>query len=589
MTRSHWAAAAVLLAAATTARAAPAPTPSEKSPLAWVPASTPVVIHINGLHNLRDHLVGFLRKANPDGAKFLQNITDDVFDNGVVGHKIRGVPKNGHILIALMDAKGFDNDVPDVAVIAAVEDYKEFRDNLLTEQERQTLHAEDGYESAILALYGKTCFLVDKKDHIVFTPRKERATAFAKGEPSLDGRISKAQSERLLGSDLGVCCSMDMFHKDYADMVKGARTQLEDALKRADEVADKTMKPIVAPARDAVGPLFQAVDDSKGVLATLDFHANGLVLHAESEMRPGSKTGDLLKDFKPTAFPGLDKMPPGQIYYVGMQTSPALFRLTGTMMFSSLNDPNGKAAKAIDEAIQDMLKAGPRDRQLAVDLPPAGVEVWRFDDPAKAVEAQARLIEETGEGLVQVGFLKAKPQIKQHAQKYKDFDFTSARMKWDVEQLILLDGVLPVWKRLNVGRLKEMLGDGLNLWFGTDGKTFVQLTARDWEAAQKELDGYFKGDNVAADDQAFAAARQELPAEATVWMLIDVVRHAERLAGVVQPGLPAEIPQALKGKPGYVGMAATLEPERASLDLYVQAEAAQMVWQNYLSRFPFIH
>ena len=230
MKRTHWMTAAAVLLAAAPAFAAPVPT--EKSALAWVPASTPVVLHINGLHNLRDHVVAFLRNASPENADFVQKVTEEFFQNGFMGHKIRGVPKDGHILIALMDLHHLDEETPDLAVFVAVDDYKTFRDNLFNEEERKTLQSEDGYESVALngLFAGKTCFLIDKKDHAVFTLRKERAIAFAKGGPGLDGRISKTHADRLLASDLGLYVSMDVLNKDYAEMVKHARAALEEQL-----------------------------------------------------------------------------------------------------------------------------------------------------------------------------------------------------------------------------------------------------------------------------------------------------------------------------------------------------------------------
>ena len=518
MKRTLWATASALLLTAVPSFAAPVP--AESSPLAWVPAATPAVVHINGLHNLRDHIVAFLKNADPAAADQVQTGSEMLFESGIDGHKLRGVPKNGHILIALMDLQhGFvGEELPDLAVIVAVEDYKTFRDNLFNEEERKTLQTQDGCDVVTLngIFPGKTCFVVDKKDHAVFTLRKERALAFAKGGPGLDGHISKAQADRLTSSDLGVYVGMDVLNKDYAEMVKGARDTLEEQLKRADEAPDRTLKPLLGPARDAVAPLFQAVEDSGGILATLDLRAEGLVVHADSEFRPSSKTAEALKDFKPAAFPGLDKMPPGEIYYVGMQTAPALFRLTGTMLFSSLIPPDGPEAKAVNDAIQEMVKAGPHDRLLAVTMPPAGVEVWSFDDPERAVAAQAKLIEATGAALVKVGVLKGKPEIQPHAQKYKDFDFTAVRLRWDVEKLAA--GVSAPGDKQ--AALKTLLGDGLNLWFGTDGKTFVQVTAAGWNEAKAELDGYWKGEKPIGDDKQFAAVRKGLPAEATVLMVI---------------------------------------------------------------------
>jgi hypothetical protein len=583
------AAAAALLAAAAAARAAPVP--DAPSPLAQVPASAPVVVHLPGLRTLCDHVVAFLKNVDADRADQFRKGADGLLDTGFGGHKIRGVPKDGVIFLVFHDLK-LEGEAPDVAIVAAVTDYATFRDNLFTEGERKTLKAEDGYESLKLDLTGNFWFLVDRKGYVVITPNKARAAAYTKKVDGLDGKISKEQAERFLQSDLGVYFRMDVWQKDYPDQLKAARQSLEDALTHTQGLPDAATKPLAALAKEALGPLFQAVDDSQGVLYTVNFRPAGLAIHAESELRQGSKTAVALKDFKPTAFKDLEKMPAGQIYYVGLQTTPPLFRLTGTMMFSTLTDPAAKDAKAVGEAMDDMLKAGPRTRLLGVAVPPGGVEIWEFDDPTKASAAQARLIEATGAALARQGVLKDKPEVKAKAQKYKDFDLTSARMAWDLDKLAA-QGDGPKEDRQKIrDSLKKLLGDGLNVWFGTDGKTFVQVTAPDWDAARKQLDQYFKEEGVVGAEKAFVEARAELPAEATVFLLIDALRYADLLADAGKPflewsGVKAQpLPAGAKGRSGYVGATVTLRPERCSLDLFVSSAAVGPLYQNgYLSPF----
>src|SRR5438874_421396 len=57
MKRSHWMTAVFALAALAPAAWAAAPAAPDKSPLGWVPATAPVVIHLNGPETLRDHVV----------------------------------------------------------------------------------------------------------------------------------------------------------------------------------------------------------------------------------------------------------------------------------------------------------------------------------------------------------------------------------------------------------------------------------------------------------------------------------------------------------------------------------------------------
>ena len=81
-----------------------------------------------------------------------------------------------------------------------------------------------------------------------------------------------------------------------------------------------------------------------------------------------SKTAGLLKDSKLAAFKDLDKLPAGQFAYVGMSISPALTKLIGPLMQGLAADPDSKGAKALTEAFEQWVKAGPTEQVVsAVD------------------------------------------------------------------------------------------------------------------------------------------------------------------------------------------------------------------------------
>ena len=173
MKRSHWMTAAVF-ALAVTAPAAWA-APAGESPLSWVPATAPVVVHLNGLEAARDHLAAFLKNAVPDRADMLLEQYDSMLKNGFQGRKLRGLAKDGPIFMVVSDLSGGPDSF---AVVAAVSDYAEFRDNLLSEDEKKDLKTVDGYESATFG--GMPVYFVDKKDYVVFTPSKELAESAVK-------------------------------------------------------------------------------------------------------------------------------------------------------------------------------------------------------------------------------------------------------------------------------------------------------------------------------------------------------------------------------------------------------------------------
>ena len=69
--------------------------------------------------------------------------------------------------------------------------------------------------------------------------------------------------------------------------------------------------------------------------------------------------------------------------------------------------------------------------------------------------------------------------------------------------ILLASGLEPV-----IGWL--LLGEGARYWFGSDGKTFVQVTAKDWASAQKLLDGYLEGKSTIGGQPTFRDARKPL-------------------------------------------------------------------------------
>ncbi len=127
--------------------------------------------------------------------------------------------------------------------------------------------------------------------------------------------------------------------------------------------------------------------------------------------------------------------------------------------------------------------------------------------------------------------------------------------------------------------MKALLGEKLTLFFGTDGKVYLQVTAKDWTTAKKMLDRYFKGKG-AGEQAAFRDVRKELPAEASLIGLVDAVQYVGAVVDVVKPlfaglfPLPPGFPaKPAKESPSYVGAAVGLQPERGSLDVFISAGA----------------
>ncbi|MGH7170182.1 MAG: hypothetical protein ACRELG_07905, partial [Gemmataceae bacterium] len=208
-----------------------APVPASRSGLERIPASAPIVIHLRGVQGARDRLVAMMENALPDVLKMFQPEMDDFLKNGRDGRKIRGLAKNGpHFLIftELPKTGAPFPDPPPFAIILTVRNYKEFRDNILTEEERKSIQDKgNGIEEVKIQNDPNPAYFLDRKGYAIITPREDVAKTFTKKFTGLHTKMSKEQAAKLLGSDLGVLVNMESINKDYAEEIKQAKQGIE--------------------------------------------------------------------------------------------------------------------------------------------------------------------------------------------------------------------------------------------------------------------------------------------------------------------------------------------------------------------------
>ena len=411
MTRKRWwHALALPLTMVLAVRGAAAPLPEDKSALAQVPATAPLVVYVHGVEGSVGRFVTFAKKALPEVGGIAEVAFKNFLENGIGDRKLRGLVKEGPIFVAFTEMPK-EGEEPKFAVILAVTDYKAFRDGILTDDERKTLKPNaKGYESATYD--EKAVYLIDRKGYAVVTHDEKTAVAFTKKPVGIDTKISKDQTARLLAADVGVYLSMDVINKDYAEQIKAAREEIDGFLKAAEDGVAKNQRGLVEAARNLAGPVFQAVEDSKDVVFSLEFRPTALVMHVESEIRPNTKTTALLKPFKPVAFSELDRAPTGQVTYSAMTANAEFLKLLGPLTLGAVTDPGSKEAKAIKAGMEQLIKAGPGTRVDTAGLPLNGVQTWQFADPAAALAAQEKILDSLVKGdTILGGMLKEKAPL----------------------------------------------------------------------------------------------------------------------------------------------------------------------------------
>jgi hypothetical protein len=217
-------------------------------------------------------------------------------------------------------------------------------------------------------------------------------------------------------------------------------------------------------------------------------------------------------------------------------------------------------------------------------FPPAGIQVQEFQDPARAADAQLKLLQAVSEGgTFQNAFVKGKPDIKPNSQDYKGFKLTYAHLTWDLDKFA---DAIPGGGDAAKTAMKKLMGEGIKMWFGTDGKRYLSVTAKDWDAAKAQIDAYLDGRATLGLEAAYKATRKELPAETTILFLADAGKFTyvmgDYMLAIMKavPALPFNLPESMKPvatKTSYLGTAITLKPEHASFDLFLPVAGVQEI------------
>src|SRR5205085_3020021 len=135
------------------------------------------------------------------------------------------------------------------------------------------------------------------------------------------------------------------------------------------------------------GGEFHVIEDGRACVLALDFRPESLNLHVQAQVGPNTKTNTVLNDAKPAALAELGALPAGQTVYTATHFGPSLFKTMAPLIYNVVGG-EGDAQKKIQTALEQLVAAGMTASYSAANVPPSGIEVMTFQDPAKAAAAQ---------------------------------------------------------------------------------------------------------------------------------------------------------------------------------------------------------
>jgi hypothetical protein len=556
---------------------------AQESPLAQLPANTSVVFQVRGVERTKNRLVAFLKNALPDLAPVIEAQVDELLKNGFDGGRhFNGLNKDGPHFLIFTELPMPGTEQPKIAGIFRLNNYQEFVKGLLKEEEFKELKpTKDGYDVAKMG--NEETYFIDRKDYVLVTPNKELAGQLAKKGPGLDGKLKPDIAKKLLDADVSAFVDMNVVNKEFGGQIQSFRQLFDLGFAQAGEQLGKANAEMIKGMFEG---FFQFVEDSSGILLAAEFRPEGLAFHLQAQVGADSRTNALFKSTQKSTFENLGQLPAGQLAFTGMSLAGPNYKLFQLMTQGAIEDE----AKEIKNALADLEKSGPEVWIGSFQMPIQGIQITTYKDPAKASAAQLKLMQglKEGENFMNIA-LKSKPDVKPEAQNYQGFKLHSASFVWDYDKTIEKQGgkELPEETRKQMAEaMKKLMGDQANLWFGTNGKSYVQVTAKDWAAAQTLLNQFLEGKSAIKDQKAYQDTRKLLPPQTTFLALVDALPYFQAMGNyflsvMKSVPLPIAIPvqslPAVKGEPAYLGFAVTLESGTGGMDFWLPASAVKEV------------
>lgn len=575
-----------LLALAPAARAAaPVPGAAGKAVTFPFPAKAPIAVQVTGIGAARERLTAMIKAALPDDAKQLDTQIDEALKQLLADRKLTAVPKDGRVFIVVNDIAGLFEGTPAFAVLVPVTSYKEFTATFLTADERKTVGGGKGVDEVKLGLQGDehAVYMVDLKEYVALTPDRGTADAYAaKFTRATTAAMPAELARTFVGSDLAVYLNLDAINEKYAEQIKGFKMLIDFGLQQAQMggALPGINKKQLDAAKVMLGGAFQALEDCRGVVIGLEFRPEGLNLRVQAQFTEDTASAALLKAEAPGALADVGKLPAGLGQYSATQFGKKFHDvMKGLSPDFAPADDDAKGNEALEKQQGALHAAGPQGEVSGAGGAGTTFTAARYADAKKAVAALVGCYEAmSAGGRLHSAVLKDAPKVTKGAQKHGAFTFSEVRVAFDFEATVkdLPDGV----KESTIAQLKRGLTEQQTTWIGTDGKTVVQVTAKDFAAATAALDAFLDPKKPVSGTDGFKLTRKQLPADANFLLMAET---GQLITGLIDslkalqdtvPGFPRIGPvKPLKGDPAFIGIAVTLKGDAATLNVFIPGAA----------------
>lgn len=542
-------------------------------PLALIPPKAIATVQINGVQRVQDRLERLLKAAVPDRVDEASKAVRDAIADALAGRDTKALRPDGRVLIAIADLE----KLPDSATLTflfPVTSADDFRTHFLTADERKSLKKDGDLETLQWEDRKEPFYLVQVKDYVAVTSDKETATLYARGEVGgVAKQLSADTARTFLDADVGLFVNVREAKAKYGDQLKRVKA-LADLFLKGDAVQGVSRAQF-DQLKAAIAGVSQVVEHGTAAVLAIEFRPDGLGLRGLAQFADRTATAEALAKYKPTPLPEIGTLPAGLMAYTASTLNP---NGNGGRESFAVED----ASPAARDAIAGLQKqATGYDRGLTLSAAQAGraaIEVTASRDAGKIVDARLGMLKAmTKDGSFGGTPLKLPPDVRERAESIGGFTLHRARFIFDFDRAV---ADLPPDQRetARAAARKVVGGDEVSVWLGTDGKSVLQLTAPEWPPARTLAESYLNRVAPLENDEAYQFTRKQLPAEATILVVLDAAQTARSVFDAIKDPSAAPKPDPKAGgKRAYVGIAVVLRPGHGGFDLFLPAAAADPV------------
>lgn len=544
--------------------------PAEASWLKAIPSDVVAAAHVKAVKDLNADLSQMIEAMSPNAAGLAQPQLEQGVTIFSAQYTEEAVKHPMMLVVRAPEGPG----MPPWAVLFESTDYNGVL-KAVSGKDDVKPNSMGGYDS-FDAAGGQTWFSLKGAGFVAFGDNEALIKSIAKPEKGLDAAISDEHKARLLGGDLGFYINVAALQAKYGEQIEQAQQGLMGVI---DQAGGQLGANTADTAKAVYSAAFDAIKVGDALTTNLDFSAAGLTVASYVTVKPGSPVAATLGTTPAGAADLLAKLPVDASTFIYFKLNPESLAKIQRMAVTMV--AGGGEAGNVDKAVAMQQEAGVTETIGANNVggvPTSNVSLSTPKDPRKAVEASTLLFQamKSDEGLVK------DVKVTPNALTYKGFTLNQAVTTFNLEKMVAPGAPG------GVDAVRKMLGgDTVTAWYGTDGKTVLNVSAKDEATAKALIDTTLSGKGTLGEAAAYAALRKALPQQANALFIANAQGILKQVASQVgsMTGNAMEIPADVPKAPALFGGAMVTSPKGISLQFTLPSNVGPVIEKGFVPMF----